>query len=462
MRAVGVLGLCCVAVAAGAAAAAPAESGDAVQRPGRALATCFWEGPISMKRPSTRGFDGRYFNFPEESATYWMSRFSLPAGSKLRLHGHYPHARYISLNSYSDAAPTDTLSDVAIEPDRGSTNPFVAGERRDLRKRSWHVTVLDEPRPAQRAPNTLYARPAATDVGAAIEVFYRVYEPDRATNRFLGGASLPRPRLVLDDGTELSAAETCEAVNHPNREITVDTTPEYQWEAGRSAPPCDPETNPAHQPPHWERLFTYEYAALSVVTDCTAEGRAARQANTPEVEGANYSNRDSAYIFTHLAEEFGPVFVIEGKLPRTPTTRDGRTHMGRGQMRFWSLCTNESRVTAFARDCYADRQVPIDRRRNFTVAISKPETRPANAVKRCGFGWLAWPERGDGVGDSGYGLVILRNMLVDAGFERAIQRVEQAGTEAQVMGPYFPRASYTSVEEFEARGCAAGQPAADR
>src|SRR5688572_20578455 len=166
-------------------------------------ATCFWEGPISMKRPTTRGFDGRYFNFPEESATYWMSRFSLPAGSRLILRGRYPYARYISLNAYSDAAPTDTLSDVAIEPDPGSTNPFVAGNRRDLPERSWEVTVLDEERPAERAPNTLYARPAATDVGAAIEVFYRVYEPDRGYNRFLGGTALPRAVLELADGSTL-------------------------------------------------------------------------------------------------------------------------------------------------------------------------------------------------------------------------------------------------------------------
>jgi hypothetical protein len=406
-----------------------------------------------MKRQSTRGFDGRYFNFPEESATYWMSRFRLPAGSKLVLHGHYPHARYISLNSYSEAAPTDTLSDVAIDPDEGAVNPFVRGNRRDLRKRSWHVTVLDQPPTAEREPNTLYAQPGPTAAGAAIEVFYRVYEPDRGSSPFLGGKPLPRPRLERADGTTLSTQDTCEAINDPNRDITVDTTPEAEWDAGRSVPPCDPDTNPAYDPAHWERLFTYEFAALSVVTDCTAEGRAARQAQTPEVEGANYSNRDSAYIYTHLAEEFGPVFVLRAKLPRTPTTRDGRERMGGGQMRFWSLCTNESRVTDFSRDCYADRQVPVDDHRMFTIAVSKPENRPANARKRCGFGWLAWPERGDGVGDPGYALLILRNMLADPGFDHAIQRVRQAGSEPEVMGPYFPESSYSSVADFEARGC---------
>ena len=89
-----------------------------------------------MKQRSSRGFDGHYFNFPEESATYWMSRFSLPEGSRLVLRGRYPHARYISLNSYSEAVPTDALSDIVIRPDRGSTNPFLPGHRRDLRRRA--------------------------------------------------------------------------------------------------------------------------------------------------------------------------------------------------------------------------------------------------------------------------------------------------------------------------------------
>ncbi len=454
MKAIGALVATCAVVAcallASASAAPPASQ---KQRAKHELATCFWEGPISMKRPTTRGFDGRYFNFPEESATYWMSRFSLPEGAKLVLQGRYPHARYISLNSYSDAAPTDTLSDVAIEPKPGSGNPFVPGNRRDLHKRGWQVTVLDEPRPAERAPNTLYARPAATDVGAAIEVFYRVYEPDRGFNRFLGGTKLPRPELHSSDGGVVRGQEACAAVNHPNREITVDTTPEEQWETARATPPCDGETNPAYDPPRWERFFTYEFAALSVLTDCTEAGREARRADTPEPEGGNYSNRDSAYIYSHLAQEFGPVLVVTGKLPRTPQTRGGPTVMPRGEMRFWSLCTGESRVTTFTPDCLSDRQVLRRSGRHYTIAVSKRADRPANADRDCGVAWLDWGERGDGVGDSGYGLLIMRNMLVSPDFAHAIQRVDEAGTEPEAMGEYFPTAAYSSVEDFEARGC---------
>ena len=443
-------GLLAALVVAVAGAAGGSPRADASADP---VATCFWEGPISMKRPTTRGFDGHYFNFPEESATYWMSRFTLPAGSKLVLRGRYPHARYISLNAYSDAAPTDTLSDTAIEPDPGSTNPFVRGNRRDLAHRSWHVTVLNEPLPADREPNTLYAAPNATETGAAIEVFYRVYEPDRGSSRFLGGTPLPEAELERADGSVLKGEEACAAINDPNRDITVDTTPAEQWNAARAAPPCDGATNPAYDPARWERFFTYEYAALSVITDCTDAGREARHADTPEVKGGNYSNRDSAYIYSHLAQEFGPVVVVTGRLPRTPKTRGGPAVMTRGQMRFWSLCSGESRSTTYTPDCLSDRQVLRRSGRDYTIVVSKTADRPANADSRCGIAWLEWPERGDGVGDTGYALLIMRNMLVTPTFAHAIQRVTEAGTEAEVMGPYFPQTSYTTTAEFEARGC---------
>ena len=415
-----------------------------------ALATCFWEGPISTKRKSTRGFNGRYFNFPEESATYWMARFDLPPGAKLILRGRYPHGRYMSLNSYAEGEPIDALSDIVIRPRKGSVNPFVAGHRRDRKRRAWAVTVVDQAPPSGARPrNTLYG---GGDPMAPIEVFYRVYEPDRGLD-LTGGTGLPRPVLRMGDGSVLRGRAACDAINDPDRSIPVDTTEEQLWENGRATPPCDPETNPAVRPPRWERFFTIEYASLAVVTDCTEAGRQARLSQTPEPAGGNYSNKDSAYIYSHLSREFGPVVVLRGKMPWVPATRGGRRVMPKGQMRFWSLCSGESRVTTFTPDCLADRQVPLDRRRRYTIVMSRTEDRPANALRVCGVAWLKWGLRGDGAGDRDYGLLILRNMLVHPKFGHAIQRVKDAGTEPEVMGPYFPKARYTTTSSFEKRGC---------
>ena len=61
-----------------------------------------------------------------------------------------------------------------------------------------------------------------------------------------------------------------------------------------------------------------------MISDCTEAGREARlRRREPDAEGGYYSNRDSAYIFAHLAREFGPVVVVEGRLPRIPRTPSG-------------------------------------------------------------------------------------------------------------------------------------------
>jgi hypothetical protein len=443
-----------IAILAGSAAALalPRPGQSSPRTGGHPLSTCFWEGPISTKRPTTRGFDGRNFNFPEESATYWLARFNLPQGSRLSLQGRYPHGRYMSLNSYSAGAPTDALSDIVIKPRPGSTNPFIPGHRRDLPHRAWSVAVLDQSPPPEggpRAPNTLYAKP---DGDASIELLYRVYEPDRGLD-LTGGTGLPRPRLRLADGTVQRGRAACDAINDPNREITLNTTPEVQWKAARAAPGCDPATNPAYDPPRWERFFTYEYAALGVISDCTEAGRTARHQMTPKPQGGNYSNRDSAYVYVHLSRLFGPVLVLNGKQPRTPRTRQGQKIMGSGQVRFWSLCSGESRVTTRTPDCLADRQVPVGPERRYTIVVSRRADRPANALRRCGVAWLDWGNRGDGAGDPNYGLLIIRNMLASPDFAEAIQRVTEAGTEPEVMGDYLPKTRYTTRQAFESRGC---------
>jgi hypothetical protein len=414
------------------------------------IATCFWEGPISTEQPSTRGFDGRNFNFPEESATYWMARFRLPAGARVDLRGEYPHGRYMSLNAYSDGNPTDALSDIAIAPDPGATNPFLPGARRDRAKRGWTVRVVDEPVPGgDRAPNTIYARPGP---GQAIELFLRIYEPDRGHD-LTGGVALPSATLVLADGSTVTGEDACEQINDADRSIPTQTVPAAGWQAATS---CRPN-HPAFDPVRWERFFNLDYATQAVLIDCTEAGYAARHETPPEQRGGFYSNKDSAYIYSHLSRGYGDLLVLRGKLPTFPPTRAGQRTMADAQLRFWSLCMNESRVTLRTADCLADRQVELDAERNFTIVVSRPEDRPANAVRRCGVSWLDWGD-GDGAGNPDYGALIMRNMLVSPDFAEAIQNVPRPGVEREVMGPYFPESEYSTKAEFEAAGCAAVPP----
>jgi hypothetical protein len=301
--------------------------------------------------------------------------------------------------------------------------------------------VLNETPPGageKRAPNTLYAKPEG-DV--PIELAWRVYEPDRGRD-LAGSTGLPTPDLP------------CEEINDANRDITVQTTPAAVWTGATHAPGCDPETSPAYEPVRWERFFNLDYASLGVVTDCTQAGWDARRAMGADAKGGFYSNRDNAYIYAHTSRKFGPVLVLEGKLPTTPKTFNRQKRMGKGQLRYWSVCQNESRVTTRAIDCIADREVPLRGDRHFTIVVTRKEDRPANATRRCGVGWVDWGERGDAAGRPDYGAVVIRNMLPAKGFKEAIQNVTAPGTEPDVMGDYFPESSYTTKADFEKRGCA--------
>jgi len=440
----------CAALAALATAAPPAGAGETSPPD----SDCFWLGPISTKKRAAGAerFDGRNFNFPEESATYWLARYRLQSGQRLVLRGRYPHARYESLNSYAQGGtPTHSLPDTSIRPDSGSTNPFATGARRDRSRRNWTVNVLDQAPPeGGGARNTLYA--PSTDSFPS-EILLRVYEPDRGRD-LTGGVGLPEPQILNADGSvERDLDAVCRTINDPDRSIdrTVQRIPASAWQnlVNTPGPTADPATSPAFDPPQWERFFAQGFAS----------GAFQQHAGNPRPEGGQtdaggfYSNRDARYILTHLSRRHGKVLVIRGRMPRFPETYGGTRRMPAAQLRFWSLCSAESRVTTRTPDCLADRQVPLEEDRDYTIVVSRRADRPRNARPACGIAWLDWGNRGDAAGRPDYGLLIMRNMLASAGFRQSIQRIQRFGDEKKVMRAYFPRSEYSSKRAVERMGC---------
>jgi hypothetical protein len=445
-------------VAAGALGAgvpsASAANHDGVTSASAANHDCFWLGPISTNQRSAgpEHFDGRYFNYPEESATYWLARYRLKPGQKLVLNGRYPHARYESLNSYQQGGtPAFTLPDISIHPDRGSINPFIAGAPRDLRRRDWSVTVVDQPAPIGPAlRNTLYA-PSTSSF--ASELLLRVYMPDRGRD-LTGDVGLPTPQVINANGTRVHGlTAACAAINDPDRSIaqTVQSIPISVWQSlvNTPGPRANPATSPALDPPQWERFFNQAFVA-GIFQQAAGNPRPlAGQSDT----GGFYSNKDSRYLITFLSGIYGKVVVIHARMPLFPNTYDGALRMPSAQVRFWSLCSGESRVTTFTPDCVADRQVPLEGHRDYTIVVSKPADRPSNARPQCGIAWLNWGLRGDDAGRPNFGFLIMRNMLASPTFDQAIQNIHQFGDEKRVMGPYFPSTTYTTKRAFERLGC---------
>jgi hypothetical protein len=398
--------------------------------------SCFWIGPFTTKRYNNA--------FPDSGAAYWTARYTMPPGATLRLEGRFAHARYQSLSSYGSATkgPVDSLNDISTRPNRGSKNPYRRGANRTEKRRSYTLMVSTAPPPVdvtQRVPNTLYAGAGRPDQ----ELIYRLYVPDHGRN-VSGGAGLPVPVLTLADGTVLRGAGLCSTVGSVGNVLEPSRMPLDLYLSLRDQP-GKPPTFPAQNPPKFGAFYSTAYTVNCVYLGA-CDPRPARS-------GGQYSNLDNQYVGAYLNREFGPVLVLTGKLPRTPRTHRGERRMGKGQLRYWSMCQNESLYTTAGAGCLYDEQVPLNRHRRYTIVSSLPVDRPRNARKRCGVGFIPWPANGDGAGHLNDALLLVRNMLPSPSFHRAIQDTRVPGDESSVMGPYLPLGRYMTKAQFETRSC---------
>ena len=413
-----------IGLLAAGAIALPVGLTSAAEAPRRpALATCFWEGPISTNQPDDARLRRAQLQLPR-GVGHLLARPLQPARRTRSLVLQRPlSARPLHVaERLLRRAPTDTLSPTSrSSPDPGTTNPFLPGApARRAPQRSWTVTVLDEPPPAglAAAPNTLYAQPAA---GASIELALpRV----RARPR-------PRPhRRHRAAARRCSSSPTAARRRAPppaTRSTTRTATITGADRAGgdlagrRAAPPCDPQTNPAYDPVRWERFFNLELRAARGDQRLHRRGPAgAPRRWRREVQGGFYSNRDSAYIYAHLSRDFGPLLVVRGKaaaLRRAPTREPARMPDAQASL----LVALHGRVAGHDPHPRLPRRPPgprPQRPRLHDRRQSRAPTARRTRAASCGVAWLDWGERGDGAGDPDYGLLIMRNMLVSPDFEQ--------------------------------------------
>lgn len=421
------IALAAVLVAAGPASPQPSAASSSLR--------CPWVGPV-------HGTGRANAAFPDTGAAYWTASISLPEGARLTLRGRYPHARYMSLNAYDAAGvATASLTDVGIAPERGSTNPFVPGADRAAARRSYRVEVSRAP---TGAPNQLAA---GSSEGRQV-IIYRVYVPDRGRD-LSGGAGLPSVELRLGSGKILSGAAACRAMGASGKLPASKAFPRADYEALREQP-GKPAGWPAKDPPRFSRTF-------NVTAQIMCAYRSVCEAK-PILAPGQYSNLDNAYASALVSRSFpaGSVLVLTGTMPKVAATWPSARRMpANADLRYWSICQNESMATTRVASCLPDYQVPLRGGRRYVIVSSTPKDRPKNARVACRVAWLPWPKRGDGAGHLDDGLLILRNMLPRPGFDAALQSVGAPGEEASVMGSDLPVGRYTTKAAFERLGCPA-------
>ncbi|MCW2855726.1 MAG: hypothetical protein JWR52_1341 [Marmoricola sp.] len=425
---------CALALAAGLITTLTLSPGTAVAADPARARSCGW-----VLEPSA---DRENILFPDLATRYLGAAIPVPLGGSIELTGQFPHARYMSLQTYSLSLQTaSNLHDDQIDPDPGSINPFRVGADRNATNRSYTVRIVNGQAPATGGPaNTLYNNSTdGTRYGIAFA--YRIYLPDRTAGPF-GGVPAPAITLVLADGTRIPLPTCPDPL--PDLMPVTDLLASLGLEL-----PLPPLGLLAPAAPHFMR---YVNVAQTYLTDPT-ENQFTSSTFTPaiaaltgQLPGGLGENVDNKYVYAYLSQEWGKVLLLKAKLPTTPRTYDGEpVTTGGQQLRYWSMCTADRTTQTYG--CVDDEDVQVDKNGYVTIAISTAADRPANATAACGVSWLPW-------GADPKGIAYLRNMLPDPGFTHAVQDAT-FGTEKQTLGAYYPVGTYFATPQvFEQQvGC---------
>lgn len=364
--------------------------------------------------------------YPDEAAIYWVGGYAATPGTRLKITGRYPHARYFSFNVYDAAQrPLDALADVEIAPDAGSANPFPAGAPRAAEARDYTAYVDFGPIPERRAPNTLYTGTGQNGAPNLEGSFIlRVYVPDAGRDE-TGGVGLPTITLEAADGSGRPPDSACAGLAKPPVGGVNDAVKDAAGPPGRL-------TAPGQDPPHWVKFRNLAQAVNFAVTDNPFLDDFTSTVATAEPlagNGAFLSNLHNAYVFAGVNRAYGEVALTRFRAPAYPDTRPGPAVMPDAQLRYFSLCTNDTPTQRFIA-CATDDQMAIGADGVAAVVTSSKASRPPWANPDCGYTWLP-------SGPNTSGTLILRHMLPSAGFGQAIQRAEP-GAEVATMGDVFP------------------------
>jgi hypothetical protein len=378
-------------------------------------------------------FDADTLNilFPDSSAQYWSAHYTAEAGTRIRIDGIYPYARYTSWNVYDPVLrPFAKKSDFELQPDPGSANPFLPGANRLTPVSQRHYTLYitfsatDAP-----GPNVIYVDPSKHPAGVFT---LRVYVPDKGLDA-TGGVGLPQ---VTWESTSASgppaAGSPCQSLEKPTSSAV---TAAYAAQNGPDAGP----PYPGHSPPDWHKFVNVCQSGADLLFDNQFGDQLPNSGQNPcgnFGSGGFLSNLDNAYVYSFISRGFGPIVVFHALAPTFAATYPAAPTMPSGvQVRYWSFCQNDPFTQRYV-GCRRDDQAALGSTGDYTLVVSQPADWPKPAQQRCSgvTSWIPWGPQTDGV-------MIYRQMLPDASFTQAIQNVSY-GSERQQMGAYYPTGTY--------------------
>ncbi len=374
--------------------------------------------------------------YPDLNARYWRVQVPLGSGQHISVRGRYPHARYMAYALQGPGGSGDARHDTQIEPDAGSTNPFVVGGDRNTGSRNYALRVVPgSPPTSGRAKNTLYS--GQPQPGGTVTLIYRIYDVDEDVDQATGGVGFPTVEAV---GASGAAVTTC-AAGSPT------VTPGASF-AAHTPLPVTGIGAIGTTPPSWQKFVDTPTVYAQILHSNLLGDEIYRRLSAATSGGASGglgANVDNQYITTLLNPNYGKVVEFRATMPTYPETSQGQSPMGSGQVRYWSMCS-EVLETTQAVQCVADHQVPLTAARTFTIVVSAPADRPRFATAGCGVAWLPMSTAPGTV-------LLMRNLLAEPGFAHSIGNAT-LNDEQATMGSYYPRGQYfPNAAAFDRRGC---------
>lgn len=386
--------------------------------------------------------------FPDVYAKYWVALVPQTPGTRIKIKGQYPNARYFSFNVYDPALrPVDALADREISPLDGGSNPYVVEGGR-AREYEAFLAFGDSPTQnpqLERAPNTFYSgNIAAGPIGAPNAVlnavFYRIYL-SREGEYFNGGVALPEIILESADGSaEIGSLPSCE---EPILPTLGGNTPDLGLNEQLTGADY-PDQLPSYyilgtQEAETEKFFSIFKTVYDIPANKVEPIPDAPDTSPFNGGGGFLSNIHNSYTTTAFNRRYGSIGLIRMKVPTHRGSQDAG--FGQEQIRYWSVCGNEFTTQRFT-DCVADENAVVGPDGFATFVVSDEADRPSTVTRQNGFNWIPWGAYPDMI-------LLYRQMLPASGFAEAIEYQPYGESLSDGMGDYYPESAYCDKGTLE-------------
>ncbi|TAF64676.1 MAG: hypothetical protein EAZ55_10570 [Cytophagales bacterium] len=390
-------------------------------------------------RPAHKiNFEALYGSFPDPNCSYLLAPIMYaPFGTKLYIEGEYPYCRFFSVQV---TASFDTKEyrydkwsgrgevgwvDTDIPPMEGSNNPFLPNAHRYTKERKYRLEAemaMGNPsvlNPSHRFPyrsknEKMYISGIQFQGAWGVDkksghgrgyldfgdIWVRYYAIDHQKDT-LGGVKMPFCYYELPTGEKFWITADFEGLKKAS-----ETTMPNRNKGDRD--PSKYHTNNIG----WDKQFgiflqiasggsiaLYRESAKDKQyirdLDLGVNGRGENQqppaSYEPHATGSNYTN----YLTTGISIKKGKIFVLTGKLPTFPDTRNGNTTLTPAQCRYWSITSYDaefpfSEVKGLENTCIMDDEIVLNEKREYIIVYSRKEDRPKNATAENGVTWVEW------------------------------------------------------------------------